>query len=69
MPVATLAYVVAEPLTTPYAMWAWLVARGVLAAVVQVRAIRRRLGVRSCAGERLAARASASGGMGISTGR
>ncbi len=41
--VATLAYLIAESLTTPYAIWAWLSAAGILAAVVQVPAIRRRL--------------------------
>jgi uncharacterized membrane protein len=41
--VATLAYLIAESLTTPYAIWAWLSAAGILAAVVQVPAIRRLL--------------------------
>ena len=41
--VATLAYLIAESLPTPYAIWAWLSAAGFLAAVVQVPAIRRRL--------------------------
>jgi uncharacterized membrane protein len=41
--VATLAYVIAESLPTPYAIWAWLSVAGVLAAVVQVPPIRRRL--------------------------
>ena len=45
MPVATLAYVLAESLTTPYAIWAWLVVAGLLAAAVQVGPIRRRLTV------------------------
>ena len=44
-PVATLGFVIAESLPTPYAIWAWLVAAGVLAAVVQVRPIRARLTV------------------------
>jgi uncharacterized membrane protein len=45
VPVAVLGFVIAESLPTPYAMWAWLVAAGVLAAVVQVGPIRRRLTV------------------------
>jgi hypothetical protein len=43
-PVVTLAYLVAELLSTPYAMWAWLVLAAIIAAAVQVPALRRRLG-------------------------
>jgi uncharacterized membrane protein len=45
VPVAMLGFVIAESLPTPYAIWAWLVAAGALAAVVQVRPIRLRLTV------------------------
>ena len=44
-PVVTFAYLVAEVLAAPYAMWAWLVAATVVAAAVQVPAVRQRLGL------------------------
>ncbi len=43
VPVATLAYAVAEAVRTPYAIWTWLVLAGFLAAAVQAGAVRRRL--------------------------
>jgi hypothetical protein len=43
VPVATLAYAVAEALRTPYAIWTWLVLAGLLAAAVQAGPVRRRL--------------------------
>ena len=42
-PVATFAYLIAEALRPPYAMWAWLSLAGLLAAVVHVPMLRRRL--------------------------
>jgi hypothetical protein len=42
-PVATLAYLIAELLSAPHAMWAWLSVAGLLAAAVQAGPIRRRL--------------------------
>jgi uncharacterized membrane protein len=45
VPVATLGYVIAALLPTPYAIWAWLVVAGILAAAVQVAPIRRSLTV------------------------
>jgi uncharacterized membrane protein len=41
VPVAVLAYLLAEALEMPYATWSWLVLAGVLAAVVQVPVVRR----------------------------
>jgi predicted membrane protein DUF2339 len=43
VPVAALLYLVAEVLDAPYAIWAWLVIAGLLAAAVHVGPIRRRL--------------------------
>jgi len=43
VPVAALVYALAEALTAPHVIWAWLVLAGLLAAVVQVGPIRRRL--------------------------
>ena len=45
VPVATLGYVIAASLPTPYAIWAWLTVAGLLAAAVQVAPIRRCLTV------------------------
>jgi uncharacterized membrane protein len=44
VPVAVVAYAVAEALAAPYAMWAWLGLAGGLAAVVHVPPVRRRVG-------------------------
>ncbi|HXD71059.1 MAG TPA: DUF2339 domain-containing protein [Gaiellales bacterium] len=44
VPVAVTAYLVAEALAAPYAMWAWLGLAGALAAVVHVPPVRRRVG-------------------------
>jgi len=44
VPVAVTAYLVAEALAAPYAMWAWLGLAGALAAVVHVSPVRRRVG-------------------------
>jgi uncharacterized membrane protein len=41
VPVAVLGYLLAEALTMPYATWSWLVAGGVLAALVQLPVARR----------------------------
>ena len=41
VPVAVLAYMLAEALEMPYATWSWLVLAGVLAAAVQVPIVRR----------------------------
>jgi uncharacterized membrane protein len=43
--VATLGYVIAESFPAPYAIWAWLIVAGLLAAAVQVAPIRRSLTV------------------------
>ena len=43
VPVATLLYLVAEVLDAPYAIWAWLVIAGLLAAAVHAEPVRRRL--------------------------
>jgi hypothetical protein len=43
-PVAVAAYLVAEVLAAPYAMWAWLGLAGALAAIVHVPPVRRRVG-------------------------
>ena len=43
VPVAALVYALAEALSAPQVIWAWLVVAGLLAAVVQVGPIRRRL--------------------------
>jgi uncharacterized membrane protein len=44
LPVAVVAYLAAEALAAPYAMWAWLGLAGALAAVVHVPPVRRRVG-------------------------
>jgi uncharacterized membrane protein len=44
-PVATLVYLVAQLLSVPTAIWAWLAMAGIIAGAVQVGVIRRRLGV------------------------
>ena len=44
VPVAVAAYLVAEALAAPYAMWAWLGLAGALAALVHVPPVRRRVG-------------------------
>ncbi len=44
LPVTVAAYLVAEALAVPYAMWAWLGLAGLLAAVVHVPPVRRRVG-------------------------
>ena len=46
VPLATLAYLVAEAMPTPYAIWAWLGVAGALAGMVHVPAIGTRLSVR-----------------------
>jgi hypothetical protein len=43
VPVAALAYLLAEALEMPYATWSWLVAAGLAAALVQVPPLRRAL--------------------------
>ncbi len=43
LPVATLAYVIAQALSVPYAMWAWLGVAAALALAVQVPRVRRAL--------------------------
>jgi hypothetical protein len=59
-PVATLAYLIAELLAAPHAMWAWLSVAGLLAAAVQAGPIRRRL-------ERLALLVSSGGMLALGT--
>jgi hypothetical protein len=43
VPVVSGAYVLAQALTAPYAIWAWLIVSALLAGVVHVPALRRRL--------------------------
>ena len=43
VPVTALVYALAEALSAPQVIWAWLVVAGLLAAVVQVGPVRRRL--------------------------
>ncbi len=45
VPVATLGYVIAESLSAPHAIWAWLIVAALLAAAVQVAPLRRSLTV------------------------
>jgi uncharacterized membrane protein len=45
VPVATFAYLIAEALHPPYAMWAWIGLAAALAAVVHVPELRRRVGI------------------------
>jgi uncharacterized membrane protein len=45
VPVATFAYLIAEALHPPYAMWAWIGFSAVLAVVVHLPEVRRRVGI------------------------
>src|SRR5207245_3324572 len=44
VPVATFAYLIAEALHPPYAMWAWIGVSAAMAAVVHLPEVRRRVG-------------------------